>query len=415
MALDGIGSAATSAPAVGSPPETKPLADVASELAALRLTDPGAAAVVQTRVEAAMTPVERGQLAAAVDAQLSAALPKAGWREAFDTAMAGPRSLAAFQAGVRDGVIDGAKSFVVGTATLIGKTVQFGADSGPAGWLGDKLRSATGNLPGVVDAIVPSGRRGAETAESLRQTAGAITEYAISRARDPSKLLADTEGFIQKNWDTLKAGHAAAAAKGMEAEAKWWGQIMGRAAFEIGITVVPIAGQAGKVGTGARAVDGAVTATRVADDVAAVTRSVAGQTVRVDAGDVAANAARHAQYLKILGVAEKANPLVDALRTTGKLPDNFVTKAEAELAGWRPGKALHNAVPGGQLGGDVFRNSTGVLPSAPGRVWFEADVGLNSAISRAKQAGDRLLYSSDGLLYVTADHYKTAHPVGTWK
>ena len=52
---------------------------------------------------------------------------------------------------------------------------------------------------------------------------------------------------------------------------------------------------------------------------------------------------------------------------------------------------------------------------ASGRVWREADVGLNYAMSRSKQPGTRLLYSSDGLLYVTADHYKTVQSIGRWK
>nr|WP_223257711.1 ribonuclease domain-containing protein [Pectobacterium peruviense] len=60
-------------------------------------------------------------------------------------------------------------------------------------------------------------------------------------------------------------------------------------------------------------------------------------------------------------------------------------------------------MPGGQIGGDIFRNSDELLPSAPGRVWFEADIGLSNTMSRgnASQPASRLLYSSDGLLYVT--------------
>lgn len=83
--------------------------------------------------------------------------------------------------------------------------------------------------------------------------------------------------------------------------------------------------------------------------------------------------------------------------------------------GWKSGKALNNSVPGGQIGGDVFRDADNVLPSAPGRVWREADIGIDGTISRGNQLGTRLLYSSDGLLYITTDHYKTATSVGTWK
>jgi hypothetical protein len=127
------------------------------------------------------------------------------------------------------------------------------------------------------------------------------------------------------------------------------------------------------------------------------------------------NAAKFAKYNDELRLVEKANPLVESLRATGELPSNYVTKQEAIQAGWKPGKALENYVPGGQIGGDIFQNSTGALPSAPNRVWFEADVGLTGAMSRSNQPGTRLLYSNDGQLYVTPDHYNTVVPIGRWK
>jgi hypothetical protein len=135
----------------------------------------------------------------------------------------------------------------------------------------------------------------------------------------------------------------------------------------------------------------------------------------IDNGAVASNAARGAALKEVLRVTEAANPLVDSLRASGKLPSNFVTNAQARAAGWSPGKALENYIPGGQIGGDVFRNSTGVLPSAKGRVWYEADVGLLGTMSRSNQPGSRLLYSNDGKLFITTNHYETVHPIGTWK
>jgi hypothetical protein len=127
------------------------------------------------------------------------------------------------------------------------------------------------------------------------------------------------------------------------------------------------------------------------------------------------NAANFAKHNELLSTIELANPLVENLRGSGQLPSNYVTKAQAVQQGWEPGKALGNSIPGGQLGGDVFQNSTNVLPSAQGRIWYEADVGLDSTISRAKQPGTRLLYSNDGLLYVTPDHYESVHLIGRWK
>jgi filamentous hemagglutinin len=125
--------------------------------------------------------------------------------------------------------------------------------------------------------------------------------------------------------------------------------------------------------------------------------------------------ANFAKHKELLSVTESAYPLVDSLRNTGQLPSNYVTKSQAVQQGWKPGKALDNSIPGGQLGGDIFQNSTNVLPSAQNRVWYEADIGLSGTMTRAKQPGTRLLYSNDGLLYVTPDHYDTVHLIGRWK
>ena len=70
---------------------------------------------------------------------------------------------------------------------------------------------------------------------------------------------------------------------------------------------------------------------------------------------------------------------------------------------------------GTQINGNIFANSTNVLPSAPGRVWYEADIGLSNMISRGNQPGTRLLYSNDGQLYITTDHYQSAKKIGTWR
>ncbi|MFI7291846.1 ribonuclease domain-containing protein [Streptomyces anulatus] len=72
-------------------------------------------------------------------------------------------------------------------------------------------------------------------------------------------------------------------------------------------------------------------------------------------------------------------------------------------------------MPGAQLGGDVFQNSDGKLPSATGRTWHGADIGIDSAKTRAKQPGTRLLYSNDGLAYVTPDHYDSFYQIPNWR
>ncbi|MDX5562731.1 ribonuclease domain-containing protein [Streptomyces sp. ID05-04B] len=144
-----------------------------------------------------------------------------------------------------------------------------------------------------------------------------------------------------------------------------------------------------------------------------VTGGASGGSAVVGTGAV--SAAAGAALKEDLAAAQLANGVADSLRTTGKLPGNYVTKAEAAAQGWKPGKALGNKIPGAQLGGDVFQNADGKLPSANGRTWYEADIGIDSSRTRAKQPGTRLLYSSDGLAYVTADHYESFYPISNWR
>lgn len=96
---------------------------------------------------------------------------------------------------------------------------------------------------------------------------------------------------------------------------------------------------------------------------------------------------------------------VDAyLVYTGKLPGYYVTKKEARKLGWINKKGnLSSVLPGRMLGGDVFKNVKNKLPSAPGRIWYEADIDYVSGFRNTY----RILYSNDGLCFVSYDHYKT--------
>ena len=84
----------------------------------------------------------------------------------------------------------------------------------------------------------------------------------------------------------------------------------------------------------------------------------------------------------------------------GHLPANFITKAEAEAAGWTGG-AVGKVLPGKSIGGDRFYNREGLLPKAPGRVWTECDVGER----RSTRGAERIVFSNDGLIYYSPDHY----------
>ena len=87
----------------------------------------------------------------------------------------------------------------------------------------------------------------------------------------------------------------------------------------------------------------------------------------------------------------------------GRLPGNFITKNEARAAGWQGG-ALEPYCPGKCIGGDRFGNREGLLPSARGRVWTECDINTLGARSRG---AERLVFSNDGLIYYTPDHYES--------
>ena len=96
---------------------------------------------------------------------------------------------------------------------------------------------------------------------------------------------------------------------------------------------------------------------------------------------------------------------VDAwLMYEGRLPDNYITKEEAMDSGWKP--RLHNlseVCPGKLIGGVFYRNKEGKLPSKVGRIWYEADFDYISDY----RGENRILYSNDGLIFVSYDHAKT--------
>ena len=91
------------------------------------------------------------------------------------------------------------------------------------------------------------------------------------------------------------------------------------------------------------------------------------------------------------------------IHTYGHLPPNFMTKKEAEAAGWSGG-ALDRVVPGMCIGGDRFGNYEGLLPKAKGRQWTECDINTLGAKSRGPE---RIVFSNDGLIYYTPDHYES--------
>ena len=95
------------------------------------------------------------------------------------------------------------------------------------------------------------------------------------------------------------------------------------------------------------------------------------------------------------------------LYTYGKLPSNFITKKEAENLGWKKkdGEAgqLHVVAPGMSIGGSSFGNYEGLLPEKKGRKYFECDINY----IKGNRGAERLVYSNDGLIFYTGDHYES--------
>ena len=87
----------------------------------------------------------------------------------------------------------------------------------------------------------------------------------------------------------------------------------------------------------------------------------------------------------------------------GHLPANFITKRDAEKLGWTGG-SLEPYAPGMCIGGSRFGNYEGLLPEAPGRSYTECDIDTLGANGRG---GKRIVFSNDGLIYYTEDHYES--------
>ena len=92
------------------------------------------------------------------------------------------------------------------------------------------------------------------------------------------------------------------------------------------------------------------------------------------------------------------------LKTYGKLPPNYISVEEAKEKGWRSVLGnLDSVAPGRVIGGRVFQNRNEPLPTADGRIWYEADINYSGGY----RGQERILYSNDRLLFASYDHYRT--------
>ena len=91
------------------------------------------------------------------------------------------------------------------------------------------------------------------------------------------------------------------------------------------------------------------------------------------------------------------------IHTYGHLPENFITKKQAQALGWEGG-SLEPYAPGKCIGGSRFGNYEGILPEKDGRTYTECDI---DTLGAEKRGGKRIVFSNDGLIYYTEDHYET--------
>lgn len=103
------------------------------------------------------------------------------------------------------------------------------------------------------------------------------------------------------------------------------------------------------------------------------------------------------------GVYTSKEDVAEYIYLYGHLPSNFITKKEAEELGWQGG-SLEPFAPGMCIGGNRFGNYEGILPEKEGRFYTECDI---DTLGADKRGAKRIVFSNDGLIYYTEDHYQT--------
>lgn len=139
------------------------------------------------------------------------------------------------------------------------------------------------------------------------------------------------------------------------------------------------------------------------EDAQATAAPPAGEAAQPEDGADAPNTQAQSDAIDEDGAYTARDDVALYLYTYGRLPKNFITKAEARSRGWTGG-SLEKYAPGMSIGGDSFGNREGLLPKKSGRKYFECDIDTKGKSSRGAK---RIVYSSDGLIYYTDDHYES--------
>lgn len=129
----------------------------------------------------------------------------------------------------------------------------------------------------------------------------------------------------------------------------------------------------------------------------------AGETTPADESAESAQAAPAEPALDEHGAYTTRDDVALYIHLYGRLPENFITKKQAQELGWNGG-SLEPYAEGRCIGGSRFGNYEGLLPEKDGRVYTECDIDTLGADSRGAK---RIVFSNDGLIYYTDDHYKS--------
>lgn len=141
-------------------------------------------------------------------------------------------------------------------------------------------------------------------------------------------------------------------------------------------------------------------------------KNSASQSTKVESkndntGEKEKNEDAHSSATKNVKVSEDGsytskNEVATYIKKYKKLPKNFITKNEAKQLGWISSQGnLNKVAPGKSIGGDKFGNFEGKLPKKNGRKYFECDIDYKGGKRNAK----RIIFSNDGMIYYTKDHY----------
>jgi hypothetical protein len=202
---------------------------------------------------------------------------------------------------------------------------------------------------------------------------------ALGLMRHPVPLAhADGEGRRTSRWDTIHGG------VGFDDDAGGWGDDMDTRRLSHVLSHLLAVVLAVVLGTSCATCLGCSSGASTSSDGVAVT----GATATVEEA----------------GTYTSKDELALYIHTYGHLPSNFVSKTKARKAGWVSSRGnLDEVLPGKSIGGSVFNDDDDQLPDADGRTWTECDVDYTGGYRGA----ERIVFSNDGLVYYTPDHYQT--------